>query len=92
MSPASTQVATDQDTANSDIAPSQGGFGYIDIEYTPDLELIDCAKNASKITFELRSNNEVPSPTVGELVSLYYRLIDELCYYACFNEINLEMK
>ena len=63
-------------------------FDSIDIEYVEDTQMINSANKTQPITFELRSNEEVPSPTVGELVALYYRLIDEMCYYACFNELS----
>lgn len=70
------------------LKPPMNQFDAIDIEYIEDTQIINSAKNTKPITFELRSNEEVPSPTVGELVALYYRLIDELCYYACFNKLN----
>ena len=69
-------------------SPPISDFNAINIEYVKDTQLIDSANKTQTITFELRSNDEVPSPTVGELVALYYRLIDELCYYACFNQLN----
>lgn len=60
--------------------------------YEPDTKLIMRASQTAPILLELISNDEQPAPTVGHLLALYFRLTDELCYRACFNEFSLDKK
>lgn len=59
----------------------------IDIDYKEDSLLVQRASETAPVILELRSNCEVPSPTAGQFLALYFRLIDELSYRACFNEL-----
>lgn len=72
-------------------APKKGSSSavddVIDIDYAEDLSLVQRASETTPVIIELRSNCEVPSPTAGQFLALYFRLTDELSYRACFNEL-----